>query len=736
MESIKLKIFIIVIFAFLIQGCENNTQSKYKDFNPKTVKFTKPKIEISPSDKVLQKKFITYIKDGNIDKLPKDLEIIKYNLISIIESKIKLLAKNDIILSQELKDLKMLINTQYHKYSILSNKKHKGDIIDILLYKDTIITASKDGQIKIWNKDNLKFIKTLSDTNRGIVDLTISNDRLYSATYSNVTIYDMKEQKRIKSLSTASSIKSLYSLNNILLISTVKNLLIVNGKTGKTLKTVKQSNDYAFAVNSTKVITSKDSYIYVYNKKNFKLLQKFDTKESSINNMIIIDNQLITSSKNKIIIWNLKNTMQSNHLKPLKYDITSMASYNGNLFLGSKNGNLYIYNLKNNKFIGNISFNNAIYKLIIKDNFIYLDQKGAISRVNLNKLFKNLPHINKLISNLHKKTYLALKVIENKFKLQNILKHKDKNILLKVYKLTVKRTFKHGKIGERYVPYTSTSYSTPNTKYTYINGKSYSTTTYSKGGYSSGGNNEKVYGYKAIYRIDNNSNKYYHIKLNLSWMGKYSSYQTYNKGGAWSNESGTGRRLVSKESPSSTKQEFIIAPNDNFKFQFELGEEKTTNITIDNLQIEEIPKKYYDIFMYALDIKNEDIQLLNKFIDDTKVLNWKNKIKSAKSDIIYNINKRFNLENLKKASVRILFDKKKYDKDFNSNVKLEATSNALGMCINIRTPFGTKTLDTTTGIQSGLLLWKKYTKSKTYSIKGYSQSSLKVSVKSVAKICN
>lgn len=300
--------------------------------------------------------------------------------------------------------------------------------------------------------------------------------------------------------------------------------------------------------------------------------------------------------------------------------------------------------------------------------------------------------------------------------------------------LEMKHTYKYGKLGERYVPFTTTSYSTPNYETTYINGTAYTQTTYEDSSYSSGGYNEEVRGYKAVYRLDNSSENYYFVRLNLAWSGKYSSYETYEKGGMWTTESGTGSKLVSSEKNSSTFQAFMLAPEDNFKFQFEVGEEEA-DITLQSIKVRVIPKQYYDALQYAMDENNEEIDLLMKFYNDSKIGEWRPKIKEVISNIQAIIDDRFDKKYREDASVSLQIDEKKYDRDFYNDVELEVKSKGQPMCVHIKTPFGKKHIDTSE-TESGFLFGKKFQTTEKYRITGTAKDDLNVEISEVSEKCS
>jgi|GEM_PF-6416738 len=170
--------------------------------------------------------------------------------------------------------------------------------------------------------------------------------------------------------------------------------------------------------------------------------------------------------------------------------------------------------------------------------------------------------------------------------------------MLELANFALRQTYKEGVIGERYVPTSTYTSSTPNSTTTYINGKAYTSTTYDKSTSYSGGNSEKVYGYKMIYDITNQGKKYYIVSLQANWDGYYSQYQTYQTG-AWGGGD-TRARLVEKTQPSKYVQTFLLGPQEIYKDQFEVGEKKPEDLKIVVSQLVEVEKEYYEGLVQAL----------------------------------------------------------------------------------------------------------------------------------------
>jgi hypothetical protein len=242
--------------------------------------------------------------------------------------------------------------------------------------------------------------------------------------------------------------------------------------------------------------------------------------------------------------------------------------------------------------------------------------------------------------------------------------------------------YKNGKIGEIYVPSVSYTSSTPQTSTTSINGHTYTRTDWNYQSHTDSGYTETRYGYKAINKLQNNSDYYYLVKVKSTWKGKYTNVTTSSSWGGdehrnWNSTYQNGSRITT----------LILPPHKYVKYQFEVGEEKapvTTKIIFAAI----VPKEYAEKLFEALDEKNEAVALIDAFLKDSRVSAWHKRLLDVKQSIIDKQNKEFN--HRYKDDVKVsLHLPKDYDKDFGGDVTISIDV-PTAMCVYINTDFGTK----------------------------------------------
>lgn len=271
---------------------------------------------------------------------------------------------------------------------------------------------------------------------------------------------------------------------------------------------------------------------------------------------------------------------------------------------------------------------------------------------------------------------------------KKILEHK-----LEQNKLSIRHAFKNGYLGQRYVPEITTSSLVKNIEKVRVKkpgewyGSIYDFNTVSRSTTTKGGNNEKVEGYKSIYSLHNKSNKYYLVKFKSHFTAKSTHYETreyLNRpssiGGAldmltMGNTSDMYRKenvLVANTKSDIYSEGFMIKPNEQIKFQFEVGEDIPQDFYTELEDIIEVSEKTYNDFVLALSEKNKNLFLIDKFLNNPKYEQWHSTLRYNKSVI-------FNNKHLNSVKSNLTFDEKSYDPDFNNDVKL-----------TIKTPFKMK----------------------------------------------
>jgi hypothetical protein len=264
--------------------------------------------------------------------------------------------------------------------------------------------------------------------------------------------------------------------------------------------------------------------------------------------------------------------------------------------------------------------------------------------------------------------------------LKQELRNKWSDRELKKYKISKRYAYKNGPIGERYVPYTEATYYTTDTDTYTINGQARTISKTNSHTSGSGGYNEKVYGYKAIVEFRNDSDNYYLTEIVEKWVGTTSEYKVRSRG-AWG-DGGKESYLSTRKVNFSHDDAFILKPHSKHKIQFEVGETepKLLNISINNIRV--ISKEFAEDFLKALSNKNEDLALVKKFLNDDTFQRWHKRLQE-------NYHQIFKKIYLPYVRVKILYDTKNYDPDFNNEITVLITT-PRKMYVTYRLPNGEK----------------------------------------------
>lgn len=705
-----------ILFALVFIGCGDNS-SKYESFNPEKVSFKDVGLKEDSAYKAKRDEFLKKLANRDFDTSTlSSADITKYRLDDALKKYIELVNEKSTQLNKEIKELaknsvkEIVLNTITTGLEITDTK---------------LITVSKDGVVTLFDKATLKKLSEFKTKARKVQKVkAFGKDKLVIATLTNKNyIYNYKTKKLLKTITVKG--RETYDVfvdESRIYFAGEYAVTILSKKSFKTLKTFKHHNIWFMSVYAD------DKKIYVgnyrgrleqYDKKTYKYISHRPHYQHIY--AIAADKKYIyTASGDKSVKSQFKGL--SGDSFEIKYDRKKTVGrlvINDNILYGTGDTSLHLWDLNhaNWKLITEIKNEKGFNRVCVDEKAIYTATYDGFIQVWDKKKHFEITKLNK-------------KIEDNKYYIANLkrkMAKKDLSVtianakeLIKQSKLEFQQTLKHGKIGQRYVPYTTTSYSTPKTDTTYINGKSYMTTRYTDSSYSSGGYNTDVYGYKAIYKVTNNSDNYYQISMRFDWKGKYSHYKKQSYG-AWSSKSGSYSKLVENEKNSYKIEKFFVAPRESFKFQFEVGEDKA-NTSLTDLNIKVVPQEYYDVFTYALEPKNKDIELLNKFKKDSKVSDWKVKIDSVSKEAKNIIKEAFQKKNKKDVSIDVVFDEKKFDKDFYSDVTLKVGA-SVPLCAKVSTHFGTEQIDVNQ--EGGFLIFKSYTAKNTYQVKDVSKERLK-----------
>ncbi len=709
---VKWSVVLSIILLFL--GCEND--SKYETFNVKSFEFKEFPVKKEANYDSKRNEFIKKINGENFEASTLTaIEVIKYNLQDELKKKLLTLNSKYKELDKQLKEIKK----KEFKELYIASYQQAVDITD-----KYIITGNNKGLITLIDKQTFKKVTSFRiKNNRNISEIkAFGKDKLAVATFKNKGyIYNYKTHKLLKSIPTKSNkLQTVFMNENKIYFAGYKEIYIMNANSYKPYKSVKANHLHTALYIDDKSIYfgSSTGMLYKLDKKTHTSIKKVTVADKRIRKILYYKGKLFVASDNKkIYAYDASSLKLLNVVGSHSNYVVDLVIKNDILYSASKDATVKIWDIKNNykEIIGDIKHSSWINRVrVIGDSLYTFSDDGYVKKWNIDnqviKLYKQMGTI-KTYSNSLEKLLSAEDSSVNKEKIA---------ALIKQTKLDIKKTFKNGKIGKRYVPYTSTSYSTPSTDTTYINGKAYTSTKYKESSYSSGGYKTDIYGYKAIYKVTNNSQEYYQIALDMGWLGKYSQYEKYSYG-AWSSQSGNYSKLVSKNKYSSKKEKFFVAPGESFKFQFEAGEDKPS-IEIRKITVKIVPKEYYEAFNYALEPKNKDITLLDKFLQDPKVSQWNEKIKSVKKDVQKVIQDEFSKKYSKDVKVQVIVDEKKFDKDFDSKIKVKVESSE-PLCTKISTPFGKKNINSKT--QSGFFIFKSYSGIEEYTVKDISLLKLK-----------
>jgi len=83
------------------------------------------------------------------------------------------------------------------------------------------------------------------------------------------------------------------------------------------------------------------------------------------------------------------------------------------------------------------------------------------------------------------------------------------------------------------------------------------------------------------------------------------------------------------------RQSFFIAPKGGrFSDQIELGEKEPAVLVIYPESVESISETYYNKFMKAISKNNQDMKLIDPYLEDKLVKAWHDKLKKRKDEII------------------------------------------------------------------------------------------------------
>lgn len=146
--------------------------------------------------------------------------------------------------------------------------------------------------------------------------------------------------------------------------------------------------------------------------------------------------------------------------------------------------------------------------------------------------------------------------------------------------LTLHHTFKYGKIGRRTPPEAD-------------------------GGGDAGGSApapEDVYGYKALYGMENRSDRYWLVTLSAAWRGQYGRNTRYEE------------RVHYPKRPHV----FFLAPEGGRRASFQVGEKEPDHLVIYPVRADAVSREFHQGLLTALDPENTDPAVIDRYLADER----------------------------------------------------------------------------------------------------------------------
>lgn len=279
-----------------------------------------------------------------------------------------------------------------------------------------------------------------------------------------------------------------------------------------------------------------------------------------------------------------------------------------------------------------------------------------------------------------------------------------------------RQTFNKGKIGTDYIPPIKSSYNAGK-KYT-INGHEIQEDdwrTYTK----SGGYDQDIIGYTAIYQLINNSNNLYKITLATAGTSKMPNTVISNK---WF--SLAAYDVNNTYSSIYSEETFILKPNEKRKNQAIVGTEIPEDFAVVVKDIEIVSNEWVSGLQQA--INGNDMNIIDKYYYDDKAKEWESKIKNNRDRVLSNNKEHFNSLYKSRITGSIQVENPSmFDKDFDSGVYVHLRNTSTKkMKVYFKTNFGE---------YSEIVEGNGYTK-KRYEIKGYDANKLYVTITRVEEM--
>lgn len=239
-------------------------------------------------------------------------------VINLINLEIKESIEEDLweIKSIHVDDKKLYVGSLNEKVNVyrkpnftkISEFRHKQGIQNLYVDSKFIFTTAFDGNVKIWNKDNYKMIYELQ--NHLIRSYAINTDNDYIYTGDGFTTF-------------GASLK-IWNYSNFSLVKSLE-----KPKCKRILKII---NDDEFIYSAH----GKPGQIRIWDKNNFNLSSVIENKYGDVSNLLVDQDYIIASSRDKIIFYDKNNLINIFTIDEAEKNVGSMTIKGQFLFYGAR----------------------------------------------------------------------------------------------------------------------------------------------------------------------------------------------------------------------------------------------------------------------------------------------------------------------------------------------------------------------------------------------------------------
>ena len=129
---------------------------------------------------------------------------------------------------------------------------------------------------------------------------------------------------------------------------------------------------------------------------------------------------------------------------------------------------------------------------------------------------------------------------------------------------------------------------------------------------------EPAYGYKAAFEVINRSDNHYLTTLTAVWSGTFGS--------------GDDRHAEPRR-PDEPVSFFLSPDGGRYAGQFHVGDKEPARLILYPVRIEAITPAYRDGLNQALSRENQDIDLIDRYLEDDRVAAWREELKQRRSEL-------------------------------------------------------------------------------------------------------